>query len=89
MPEQPLTVEPIAAVMPDRDPEVHELLALFGYAHLPRYLAEVSEPFAFLAADMVNALADGRQLKAGLYDLLRAKDCMVRQRLLDRQAAGA
>ena len=86
---EPLAVEPVAAVLPERDPEVHELLALFGYAHLPSYLAEISEPFAFLAADMVNSLTDGRQLKAGLYDLLRAKDCMVRQRLLDRQATGA
>lgn len=89
MTDEPLAVTAIVGVLPGRDPEVCELLALFGYAHLPDYLAVVSEPFAFLAADMVNALTDGRQLKAGLYDLLRAKDCMVRQRLLDRQAADA
>ncbi len=79
----------IATVLPGRDPEVHELLSLFGFSHLPAFLQEVSEPFAYLAADMVNALSDGRQLKAGLYDLLRAKDCMVRQRLLDHQADDA
>ena len=80
-----MTANSSVETQPDRDPEVKELLSLFGFSHLPPHLREISEPFACLAADMVNALTDGRQLKAGLYDLLRAKDCMVRQRLLDQQ----
>jgi hypothetical protein len=89
MPDEPLTTAAVAAVRPDLDPEVVELLTLFGFSHLPAHLQEISEPFAYLAADLVNKLSAGNQLKAGLYDLLRAKDCMVRQRLLDRRPAGS
>lgn len=69
--------------MPDRvgrqrHPATEQLLQHFTYAHLPQHLAEVSEPCASLAYDMVAALPDGPELTTGLRKLLEAKDCFVR-----------
>lgn len=66
-----------------RPAAIGELLSLFAFDHLPPRLREISEPFANLAADLVNNLNPGWQLRLGLHQLLAVKDCMVRQRLLD------
>jgi hypothetical protein len=38
---------------------------------------------AGLALDMLSVLGDGPELSAGLRKLLEAKDCLVRQSILD------
>jgi hypothetical protein len=60
-------------------PEVKELLSFFEYKHLPPFLQEVSKPFHELAwAIALNDNVGGAQVRDGLFDLLRAKDCIVR-----------
>ncbi len=54
------------------------ILQHFSYAHLPRHLQAVSQPFHAVAASMDAALPDGPEKSAGLRKLLEAKDCMVR-----------
>lgn len=61
-------------------PAVVELLRYFDYEHLPAHLQDVSRPFHDLAHDMAARLT-GPQVRDGLFDLLRAKDCMVRAAL--------
>ncbi|MFI2216544.1 hypothetical protein ACH47B_06630 [Rhodococcus sp. NPDC019627] len=73
--------------MNDRHPGTHHLLSLFEYKHLPLHLQNVSASFSVLANDMVNRLTDGPELSAGLRKLVEAKDCMVRQAVIDSRAA--
>jgi hypothetical protein len=61
-----------------RSPETVELAGLFAYGHLPPHLQAISRPCHDLAELMIGTLPDGMQLTAGLWDLLRAKDCLVR-----------
>lgn len=58
--------------------EVRELLAAFEYEHLPEYLQSVSQPFHRLAHQAVEGAPDCAQVRQGLWDLLRSKDCFVR-----------
>ena len=67
----------------DRHPATDHLLGLFEHGHLPQRLAEVSEHCEHVAVEMVAALNDGPELTAGLRKLLEAKDCFVRQAVLD------
>lgn len=67
-------------------PNVEHLLGLFEYEHLPAYLQSVSRPFSDMAHQMANSLHGGPELTVGLRKLLEAKDCMVRQAVIDRQA---
>lgn len=60
------------------DPEIANLLACFDYSHLPEYLQSVSKPFHKLAHQAVDSHEPGPQVRQGLWDLLRAKDCFVR-----------
>ncbi len=60
------------------DDEVTELLRQFDYGHLPEYLQKVSQPFHRLAHEALGDLQAGSQVRQGLWDLLRAKDCFVR-----------
>lgn len=60
------------------DPELRDLLAQFEYGHLPEHLKRVSLHFHAVAHVMAHQLPDGAQLRQGLWDLLRSKDCMVR-----------
>ncbi|WP_336818972.1 hypothetical protein [Gordonia sp. MMO-8] len=69
--------------MIDRHPSTTHLLDLFRSGHLPRHLAEISEHFEALAAELATALNDGPELTAGLRKLLEAKDCCVRQAVID------
>lgn len=62
----------------NRDVRVLSVLQWFRWEHLRPSLHDIARPFAELAVDMVIALPDGDELVAGLRDLLRAKDCMVR-----------
>lgn len=67
-----------AAAQREYQPETVALLRYFEYGHLPAQLAEVSRSCRELAFEMAGSLPDGPQLRAGLLDLLRAKDCFVR-----------
>lgn len=66
-----------------RHPSVAHFAPLFAFDHLPERLKLISRPFSNLAWDMVVGLGDGPELSAGLRKLLEAKDCMVRQAVLD------
>lgn len=63
-------------------PKTAAVLRYFEYQHLPAHLQAISRPVGELALTMVEQLqADHPQLLAGLQDLLRAKDCLVRAAL--------
>lgn len=66
---------------PGRHPGVVALLRYFEYDHLPEHLQVVSRPCSELAHAMVDQIADGPELTAGLRLLLQAKDCFVRAAL--------
>lgn len=61
-------------------PAVASLLVFFDYQHLPDHLAEISRPFAILAANLAAELS-GPELTVCLRKLLEAKDCAVRAAL--------
>lgn len=65
---------------PPYHPAVADLLRYFEFSHLPPHLQEISRPFHDLAHDMANR-GSGPQVRDGLFDLLRAKDCFVRAAL--------
>ncbi|MCF8610023.1 hypothetical protein L5G28_07590 [Gordonia sp. HY285] len=71
--------------MTDRHPSTTHLLALFEYGHLPPHLALVSAKFEQLAHELVIHLHDGAELSAGLRKLVEAKDCAVRQAVIDHK----
>lgn len=56
------------------------ILRFFQYAHLPHYLAEVSQPFAELAAKIVQGPRSAERTVA-LRKLLESKDAAVRNAL--------
>lgn len=66
---------------------VHLANLLDPNPNLPPYLLAVSEKAAELRDAMLTALADGPELSAGLRKLLEAKDCFVRQALIDGAAS--
>lgn len=70
---------------PERHPSVEHQLRTLAYGHLPEYLQEVSRPFCELGLLMANTLASGPELVAGLRKLREAKDCMVMQRVIEKQ----
>jgi hypothetical protein len=53
------------------------MLGMFGYAHLPQPLQEISKEFHDLAVKIVSR-TEGAETTAGLRKLLEAKDCIVR-----------
>jgi hypothetical protein len=57
------------------------LLQFFEFKHLPAHLQEVSEPFARLAAGIVDSLPRTPERTVALRKLLEAKDCAVRAKL--------
>jgi hypothetical protein len=69
----------------DRHPSVAHFENLFAWQHLPEYLQVFSGTFAEQAELMLRLLHDGPELSAGLRKLLEAKDCMVRQAVIDRR----
>lgn len=66
-----------------RHPSTQHLLELFGTSHLNDELKAISEPFGHLAVTMTLTLDDGPELYAGLRKLVEAKDCFVRQRVME------
>lgn len=68
-----------------RHPSVTHFQVLFEYAHLPQPLQEVSAAFADLAEGLLDLVGDGPELSAGLRKLLEAKDCTVRQAVMDNK----
>lgn len=66
-----------------RHPGTKHFVPLFSFSHLPGALQDVSRRFYNLAWDMIANLQDGPELTAGLRKLLEAKDCMVRQAVID------
>lgn len=70
-----------------RHPGTLHLLDLFEYRHLPPHLAVISAKFEVLACDLVIRLSDGPELSAGLRKLVEAKDCAVRQAVIDHRQA--
>lgn len=73
----------------NRHPGTQHFKPLFEYGHLPEDLAEISAAVATLAEFAVHKLEDGPELTAGLRKLLEAKDCLVRQAVIDRTASDA
>ena len=59
------------------------MLQWFEYKHLLYDLREVSGSICKLAHDMEACLQPGPERTAGLRKLLEAKDCFVRQKVLD------
>ena len=57
------------------------ILRYFQYAHLPGDLRVVSQRFAMLASELVDALPDGPERAVALRKLLEAKDAAVRASL--------
>lgn len=68
----------------ERHPSVAHFQGLFVYGHLPEHLQVVSAQFADVAEGLLEVLDDGQELAAGLRKLVEAKDCAVRQAVLDR-----
>lgn len=66
-----------------RHPATQHLLDLFTYEHLLPHLQEVSKQLAEAAAYVTGLLGDGPELTTGLRKLLEAKDCFVRQAVID------
>ena len=60
---------------------------VFNWSHLPPHLQEISKEVERLACEMVASLEPGPEKSAGMRKLLEAKDCFVRQRLLDHRLA--
>lgn len=60
------------------------ILRFFDYGHLPAEGPRaVSAHCAGLAIEMAETLKDGPELTTGLRKLLEAKDCFVRQAIVD------
>lgn len=70
-----------------RHPGTEHLLSLFDYEHLPPHLREVSKQLAEVVAYLTGLLCDGPELTAGLRKLVEAKDCFVRQAVIDARKA--
>lgn len=73
--------------MSNRHPGTEHLLSLFDSAHLPPHLEPISRICGSTAEAMVDVLDDGPELTAGLRKLLEAKDCFVRQAVIDQRGA--
>lgn len=69
-------------------PSTVHVLEFFEYEHLPGHLQEISRPLSELAYTMAISLGQGPELTTGLRKLLEAKDCLVRQAVLDRKKEG-
>lgn len=54
----------------------------------PENIQPISKQLHDLAVAMVDGLEDGPELTAGLRRLLEAKDCFVRQRVVDNSFVG-
>jgi hypothetical protein len=71
-----------------RHASTRHICRLFDYDHLPEgsKLRTTSKMFHGFMQETVRALGDGPELTVGLRKLLEAKDCAVRQALLDERS---
>ncbi|WP_197477950.1 HK97 family phage prohead protease, partial [Rhodococcus sp. EPR-147] len=67
-------------------PATQHLLDLFEYKHLPAHLQRVSLFAHEMATEMADTLGSGPELTTGLRKLLEAKDCFVRQAVIDARS---
>lgn len=65
-----------------KDGKEPEIMRLFYYEHLPKHLQEVSRIFYYTANYIVAELPQNAEAYFALRDLLRAKDCAVRAKVL-------
>jgi hypothetical protein len=69
-----------------RNPSVQHLVDLLDpNPNLPQPLHDVAVSCSVLRDDLLERLDDGPEIEAGLRKLLEAKDCFVRQALIDLQ----
>jgi hypothetical protein len=68
----------------DRDPSIAHFEPLFAYSHLPDDLKAVSSLFRDCAIRLLAKVQDGPELSAALRKLVEAKDCAVRQFVIDK-----
>jgi hypothetical protein len=73
------------AAWTERHPAVAHFAPLFEYTHLPEHLQVVSAPFHACAANLLAQVHDGQELSACLRKLVEAKDCAVRQAVIDHR----
>jgi hypothetical protein len=74
--------------MKGRHPALQQILRWFDYGHLSEGKARtVSAHMAGVAMEMAETLKDGPELTSGLRKLLEAKDCLVRQAILDEEGS--
>ena len=59
------------------------MMQFFTYEHLPGLLADVSQPFFELAANVSRSLPRNPERTVALRKLLEAKDCAVRAYLYE------
>lgn len=72
--------------MTQRHPSVQHVVDLLDpNPNLPAPLRNVAEEAAVFRDNMLAVCQDGPELTVGLRKLLEAKDCFVRQALLDRK----
>lgn len=64
------------------EPTEH-ILQFFSYAHLPKHLQAVSEPFGVMAQTIVDKLPRNPERTVALRKLLEAKDAAVRALLAE------
>lgn len=74
-------------MMPRHPATVHLMHLLEPNPNLPPRLRAVSDRCYSLSKVMHDTLADGPEMTAGLRKLLEAKDCFVRQALLDDEGS--
>lgn len=70
----------------NRHPSVKHFAPFFAYSHLPEHLQVLSRPFGEMAHLLLSKLHNGPELSAALRKLVEAKDCAVRQGVLDKEA---
>ena len=63
--------------------ETEPMIQFFTYLHLPKHLADVSEPFCNLARVIMEDLPRNPERTVALRKLLEAKDCAVRAVLFE------
>lgn len=69
-----------------RHPSIRHFAPLFESAHLPVALQDISVLFERLALNLLTTCHDGPELSTALRRLLEAKDCAVRQWVIDSRS---
>lgn len=75
-------IHPSPVEFTNEEIEAEPDLVYFHYSHLPPHLQARSAMFAKLAREIMDTTPPSGQRTMGLFDLLRAKDCIVRAALV-------